>query len=222
MGRTGTDANPAWGPVAADRPGRAGFTVVELSATLAIILLLVGLVVGMSSRVAARRAESQAQAEMAALGQSLEAFRREVGDYPWVGNNPLSGSAPQWQGGSELLRTLLGYRSVDPGRPELLRSRAYLDLNRLTMAGTYTDPNVEVDPVGSYAVDPWGQPYVYLYNQSFPMAESHWRNPGFILLSAGPDGTLSLPGSNVMQTGQVDRSAYDADPLNADNLVFKL
>ena len=200
----------------------AGFTLVELLAVMAILLLLIGLTIGLTSGVSAKRSEARAQADLAAIAQALEKCHASIGDYPWVGTSPLNGGAVSSRGSAEMLRTLAGHRSVDPDRPQLRRNTVFLDLNALEYDGGSYDPNGDVDPGGAFPVDPWGNPYLYLYNPSYPKSSSAWRNPGYILLSAGPDGEISLPGANVNRTGLVDTDAYEADPVNADNVVFKM
>jgi hypothetical protein len=48
--------------------------------------------------------------------------------------------------------------------------------------------NVDEPDFHNVLVDPWGNPYVYQYRRvGNPNA---WGSPGFVLLSAGPDGIL--------------------------------
>ncbi len=200
------------------RTGREGFTLVEMIAGLGIIVILAGLTIGISAGVAAKRAEARVDADLAVIALGLDRFRSKVGDYPWVGDEPGGGSNLSSAGAAALLRALTGYRSVDPDRPQLLRNTLYLDATALRYGGADYDPNREMDPAGAYPVDPWGNPYLYLYNPAYPRGRSAWRNPGYILLSAGPDGRMVLP-STARTTGIVDAESYAREPDNADNIT---
>ncbi len=200
---------------------RSGFSLIEILAVLAIVVILVGLTLGLATGVFAKRAETRAEADLMLIAQSLERYRTKAGDYPWVGIPPVQGNQPNGDNTAALLRSLLGYRSVDPTRPQLRVEGNFIQANLLDFGESGYDANGNTDPGTTFPVDPWGNPYLYLYNPTYPKASSEWSRPGYILLSAGPDGLASLPG-NVIQSGQVDKDAYAADPVNADNLVSSL
>lgn len=195
-----------------------GFSLVELLAVLALIVTLVGFTLGLTTGVFSRKAETRAISDLATLSQALERYRAKAQDYPWVGTAPLLGSRPNPAGGTALLRTLLGYRSVDPARPHLIVQGDFLPVDQFDFGDRSFEPGE--DPGTAYLQDPWGNPYVYVYNPSYPKSESQWRHPGYLLLTAGPDGELSLPGE-VQTTGIIDSPLYESNPVNADNLVFQ-
>lgn len=193
-----------------------GFSLVELLAVLALIVILVGFTLGLTTGVFTRNAETRAQSDLILISQALESYRAQAGDYPWVGDPPVQGNQPNAEGTQALIRALLGFRSVDPARPQLRVQGNFLAVENLDFGDQPLAPGE--DPGSAYPLDPWGNPYVYLYNPSYPKADSRWRYPGFLLYSAGPDGQIDLPG-DVEQTGIVDFSAYESNPVNLDNLV---
>lgn len=206
---------------AAERGRGRGFTLIELLAVMAILAVLAGLTFGIARIVSVRREEARAQADLQVMQTGLEAYRSRAGDYPWVGDAPVVGEKPAPAGAEALLRALTGFRAVDPARPATLKAGQYLDTARLRYGGAGYDPNVGGDPAGSWPEDPWGNPYVYLYNVTYPKARSGWKNPGYLLLSAGPDGKLALPAA-VVASGTIDLAAYAAEPVNEDNVAGRV
>lgn len=197
---------------------REAFSLIEVLAILAVIVVLVGLTLGITQSVTTRKAETKARADLEVLALALEAYRAQGRDYPWVPEPALAGTTPRSEAGTALLRALLGYRSLDPARPELLVRGSFLSDELLNYGGGPEWKGVG-DPGSAFAVDPWGRPYLYLYRPSYPRSESAWRRDGFLLLSAGPDGEVFLP-PDALRTGLFDRAAYEAHPANADNITW--
>lgn len=196
-----------------------GFTLIEVLATLAVILILAGLTLGLAGLVSAKRAETRARADLEALALALENYRAQARDYPWVQSPAAVGGVPQPEPASALLRALLGFRPTDPGRPALLVRGHFLQEELLAYEGGSFVPGSGVDPGAAFPVDPWGNPYLYIYNPSYPRSESDWVRPGFILLSAGPDGEVFLP-QETFGTGLLDLEAYGNHPANRDNIEW--
>lgn len=167
---------------------RTAFTLLELLAVIALVVILAGLVLGVGRRASAAGRTARAKAELAALAAALEGYKRAYGDYPRTDD------------AAHLLQSLLGRRGL-AGTP--ISGRVILELAPFATAGTS-------DPFNSPAaglVDPWGRPYVYVYK----VPAGGWMNPGYILYSPGPDGKDApalLPG------GFPD----PAPGVNADNL----
>lgn len=140
------------------------FTLLELLAVIAIIALLSGLVIGAGRRATESGRVSRAHAELALLAAALADYQRIHGDYP------------QTDDGARLLQALIG--RGDP-RGAAVTARALIEAARFTTAGS-RDPFADPSAV---LVDPWDRPYRYAY-RTVPS----WRNAGYVLYSAGPDG----------------------------------
>ena len=69
-------------------------------------------------------------------------------------------------------------------------------------------------------VDPWGNPYLYLYDEPINADGSggFWENAGFILISKGNDGLFDSKG--IDQDGNLDLKQHNSDSDNADNLIY--
>lgn len=165
------------------------FTLMELLAALAIVVVLASLVMAGGRRAAEAGKIAQTKAQLAALSAGLEAYRRAHGDYPRTGK------------GAELLQALSGRRG--PGG-ESVAARVLIDLAHFPTA---TDADPQVDATAEL-IDAWGEPYVYAYRTGAPAA---WRRVGFILYSSGPDRAHRPPAAG---TGDLDGTVRE----NADNL----
>jgi general secretion pathway protein G len=157
---------------------RAAFTLLELLAVIAIVAVLAGLAIGVGRRATDAGKTARARAELAVLAAALETYRRTHGDYPRTDD------------AAELLQALLGRRGptggATSGRPLIETARFTFDATQL--------------------LDPWGQPYRYLYKATNP-----WLNPGYVLYSPGPDGRDF---SRLLAGGFPDTAGEG----NADNL----
>jgi len=169
-------------------------------------------------------------AGLQAIATALESFKLKYGDYPWLGEDTES---PSEVGNAEELFNVLTGRwmmysedpnedgsidSVEVGLPPSGRSATpFLPTTSMTVDDD-TDP--------SRFLDPWGNPYRYYYvEEGQPSNKDDWNNPGYILLSAGPDGRHeAVQGSDLdLSTGNIPSNADDyylqgADD-NADNIV---
>jgi general secretion pathway protein G len=177
-------------PSAANRTTQLqrAFTLLELLAVLSIIAVLAGIVVGAGHHANEMGRVARARAELAVLSAALENYQRAYGDYP------------QTDAEAQLLQSLIGKR--DPLNT-VIETRSLIEAARFSTAES-RDPFTNSTAV---LIDPWGQPYVYIYK----VPASGWNNPGFVLYSIGPDATDSptlLPG------GFVDPSP----PENTDNI----
>jgi len=173
---------------------RAAFTLLELLAVITIVALLAGLMLGVGRRASEAGKISRAKAELAALSAALESYRRTYGDYPRTDDE------------ARLLQSLLG--KIGP-RDVLINGRALLETARFVIARP-ASPDTPADSfseTGAVLLDPWSQPYVYVYK----VPAGGWTNSGYVLYSLGPDGKDTpalLPGG-----------INDSTPReNADNL----
>jgi len=64
------------------RIGRAAFTLIELLAVIAIIVILAGLVVGGMDYANQRSATEKAKTQIALLSKGIEEYKVDMGAYP--------------------------------------------------------------------------------------------------------------------------------------------
>jgi len=198
--------------------GRArGFTLLEVLAVMGIILVLAGFTVGLATSAHSRAAEGRVKMDMAVLSQALEDYRMKAGDYPWVAAHPTMDKKPNPEGVSALIKALLGLRPLDPERPHLQAEAILFHSDQLdfTHSGYDQPPFKETD--SPWPADSWGNPYLYLYNASFPQSEGRWELPGYLLLSAGPDGKATFS-EETLTTGIINWDDFYAHPVNRDNI----
>jgi general secretion pathway protein G len=172
----------------------AGFTLLELLTVIAIIAILAGILIGVGRRASESGKNARAKAELLTIGSALEAYKHTYGDYPHTAD------------GAVLLQSLLG--KFGPAGVATT-GRTFLETGKLVIA-LPANPTVAVDPTTNATaelMDPWGQPYVYVYR--IPAAS--WTNPSFVLYSIGPDGADSPA---LLTGGFIDV----AQPANTDNI----
>lgn len=192
-----------------------GFTLVELIMAMGLVAILAAITLGIMGGVQDSQKRTQAKAEMAVIAQSLESFKNLYGDYPYIEETSDLANA------NELLVALTGWSRLEqqgsspPEMAELDTQRAPLvDMDTLNLP-QYVEIPVDAPPgTDAYLVDPWDNPYVYIYN----VEGGAWENFGFILFSAGPDGLISLSG--VEDDGIVDQDWRDL-ASNLDNVYLE-
>ncbi len=191
-----------------------GFTLLELLAVIALIGVLTAVVFSAASGARGRSRRTQAVAELAVLGQALEAYRAQYGDYPCTGVVPSApvGPAAVDDGPGILFNALAGRRG--PGAALVpVEGRAFATLTVHSLQTT------EVPVAGSAAqsanafLDPWGQRYLYFYKTGPAWAQ---RVP--LLLTAGPDGAAELPADFAAWDGAMPVADANADNLSASGL----
>lgn len=173
-----------------------GFTLLELLAVIAIIAVLTSIVIGVGRRASEAGRVARAKAELAALSAALESYKRQYGDYPRTNDSAL------------LLQSLIG-KFGPTGTALNPAGRAQLETAKLSIA-LASAPDAPLDPFTSTSavlLDPWQQPYVYIYKTPL----SGWTNPSFVLYSIGPDGADSPA---LLSGGFINV----APAANADNL----
>lgn len=228
-----------------------GFTLIELLIVVAIIIALLGIVIGISGYVLNKDASSRARGEMDLMAQALDNFKSEHGDYPWADNsgNPeitASGANSTVEtANANLLDWLTGWRTWDysssPPSPvdASTRLKGFIEINSLTIEDALGDDLETKYKSGSDTIhdtapsdlsnpplilDPWGNPYVYMYEANKNVVTSSaWASASFILISAGPDGLMDTTG--ISNDGTIDLEAHrnassSIDYRNLDNIVF--
>lgn len=171
-----------------------GFSLIELTAVMALLTVLGGFASVLIGGAQARAAGARAQGELAVLAQAVETYRNRYGDYPATAD------------AGELYAALTGRRGPDGAvldPPE----RMLIETGRLTLR--------DADPwaAGNVVLDPWNQPYHYGY---FTRTAAGVTSRGYVLFSGGPDGRTKPgdPPAGGAGAGEPDLS----DPDNRDNL----
>jgi general secretion pathway protein G len=170
------------------------FTLIELLTVIAIIGILAAIAFSVMGGVKERAAISQAKTELASLAQALEAYKLQYGDYPQTGSaaNTTEASASATDGPGILFNALTGKRGPLSSTNVVTNGRAYLETARFSLQDTSSAgaPVTGATQVANAFVDPWGRRYLYYYKTS-----SSWVRVGYILVSAGPDGSITAPTS---------------------------
>jgi len=171
------------------------FTLVELLAVIAIIGILCAITFGIVKGVNERAAIGQAKSELSVLAQSLEAYKRQYGDYPWTGgagNVANATAASDTDSPGILFNAVTGTRG--PTGTALTNGKIFVDAARLTLQDSTTTPMSTKNAF----LDPWGRRYLYYYKTADTYGSpTKWtKNPSYILLSVGPsvksDGSAGI------------------------------
>jgi hypothetical protein len=65
-------------------------------------------------------------------------------------------------------------------------------------------------------LDPWGNRYIYFYKEAGANA-NNWKNPTYVLMSAGPDGHVKWPTPPVPINGVISSSFFtDTETSGSD------
>lgn len=214
----------------------SAFTLIELLVVISIIAVLAGITFGISSAIKDSQARSRAKAEIAVLSQALDQFKLRNGDFPWTSSAYSSSNDSNAQSnGEELFQALAGWKyfkneggtvSFETKLTSDVPSRGpdtYVEAGKLSYAAltdledeTIEDYNPPIEdqdtaaPEGFVFVDPWGQPYIYVYGKD---PDSDWDNFGYVLYSKGADGEDLPPNEEGVIT-----EAIRNDAVNADNI----
>ena len=175
-------------------PGAEAFTLLELLAVMALLAILSGSAFGLVRGVHERAAIARARAELAVLAQAIDSWRGQYGVCPSAAT------------AEELFESLTGRRGpqnnlLDPP------GRTFIEVGRFTLRSP------DAMAPGNALLDPWGQPYHYVF---FSRASSGRPVSGYVVFSSGPDGRAKPDDPPVAgpKAGEPDLTAPD----NADNL----
>jgi prepilin-type N-terminal cleavage/methylation domain-containing protein len=184
--------------------GNRAVTLIELLTVIAIIAILAAITFGVVKGVNERAAIGQAKAELSAIAASLESYKRQYGDYPWIGsaaNSATATSPSDVDAQGILFNALCGKRG--PGATNVkIDAKPLLDLSKFSLQGTATAnmPAAGANQAANAFQDPWGRRYLYYYKTG---TSAQWLNTGYVLLSVGPDG---LAGITVSTAGLITNS----------------
>lgn len=160
----------------------AGFTLLECVMAIGLVLMVTGIAWGVSSHVLERGRRMEASAQLGVLFHALERYRDHWGAFPECHpDNRMRGS-------EVLVNALLG-----EGASNATRGWAAMRPDGFTFSSD-----------GQSMLDPWGNAYLYA-------CVPFWSEPGFWLVSAGPDG---------LSAGPDNEGGYVRDrPENVDDIV---
>jgi prepilin-type N-terminal cleavage/methylation domain-containing protein len=206
-----------------------GFTLIELLMVIAVILILAGITFGISRGVQNAQARTKAKAELAVIAQALEQYKSRYGDYPWIGTSDVESRGAREGGSHGLMKTLVGWQAVDGTQvggtnslgKTFSKAESVLDVSRLSLSQKWPAGDPEASPSATtYFVDPWGNPYVYIYKDpsqhTLGTAGGPWSRFGYILFSLGSDGAASSAGLDEA-TGEMLQDFKEVD-ANVDNI----
>jgi prepilin-type N-terminal cleavage/methylation domain-containing protein len=197
---------------------RGAFTLIELLAVMAIILILAGLVLAIAGHANYKAATARAQGEIQAFSAALESYKTDNGAYPRstdtdtlnanstdpLNVNPGSGTSNYQKAGMILFQALSGYPATTGGT----YSKTYYTFNASQMSPSPSPPATT-----TYVTDPFGLPYGYstanLADQDKVSAgatpsPTAGYNPTFDLWSTGG---YSSPGGKAYPTSPVPTPA---------------
>ncbi len=199
---------------------RGGFTLVELLVVMSIILILAGIVIGVQRGVYRKQSEAKARGEMQAIATALESFKLKYGDYPWTGSDQPEQLFNALTGASKLY---VENDKVYMGIPDGGSTHAgFLEASKMTV-------DSKDDP--TKFMDPWGNEYHYYYKSTDDSdnyrdgntSNDPWQFPGFVLLSEGPDGSMSSDGeTNGTLPTNAEEYYLNGNAKNQDNIVHGL
>jgi general secretion pathway protein G len=166
----------------------AAFTLIELMATITIIVILAGIVVGGMGYVGEKQAVEKAKVQIALLSKAIEEYKLDMGFYPPTGNV----TSASGKGGTSTSRILFSHLYFDSdqdgsGVPGDTDQKIYLP--ELDPQNNKQGWTIGTADANTFITDPWGNQYCYrsaLNASGNPNSAA--RNPDFDLWSMGKDG----------------------------------
>lgn len=189
----------------------AAFTLLELLAVVAIVGVLALIAFTAADGASERSRRQRCRADLAVLAQALEGYRAQFGDYPQTGpvaNDP-AGAAAADDGPGILFNALAGRRG--PGVPLVpIESRPHVSLAVFSLQTDELPTVANTNQTANAFLDPWGRRYLYFYRTG-----TSWLPRAPLLLSAGPDGVVTVPTDLAAWDGALPAGAS----ANTDNLL---
>jgi type II secretory pathway pseudopilin PulG len=171
------------------RRHHSAFSLIELMATITIIIILAGVIFGGMSYVNEKQANEKAKVQIALLSKALEEYKLDNGVYPPTTEKPSTVKIAGTSTSNILYRALYGDGAASPDTKKIYLSQLDPINNKQGWIGG-TSPGYTI-------VDPWGNQYCYRTafgptpaNGPAPAWKST-QNPDFDLWSMGKDGETS-------------------------------
>ena len=172
-------------PPLSSAPQRANsaFTLIELIAVMAIILILAGLILGIAGHAEYDSSLRRAQTEIKGMEAALEAYKVDNGGYPrstatdtlnaYTDFDPAysGGSGPKYQASSEYLYQCLTGNIPANGSTAAIQTKPYFDFKPSQLGIAHDAIGVTVATTTSpymYVQDPFG--FCYGYSTSYQAA----------------------------------------------------
>ncbi len=202
---------------------KPAFTLMEILIVVGIIVTLLGMTVQMIGASSEAQGKARAKADMAIISTALEEFKSQNGTYPRI-----SCSASEKLNAAKLYQCLTGrmVMVVEDGSivfKELTDTDArpaLIDSSKMKLANTAGNDDVDPNGTTTFFVDPWGEPYIYVFDTSTTTGKSTtWKSPKYLLLSKGPDNTARATGSLYTDGILDDVDFYKSSDANEDNLL---
>lgn len=196
----------------ARRTRAKAFTLIELLMVMAVVAILAAVTFGITSGVKNSQNRTLAMADLSEISRGLEQFKTRYGDYPHIAETSTAANA------TTLLRALTGWSRLEKTGPatsamvdQTVQRESFIDVGRLTLSDDFPEGAAPADIA---ILDPWDNPYIYIYNVS----GTSWENFGYVLMSSGPDGLVTL--GSAGSDGLIDQAWKDS-PANVDNLYLE-
>jgi general secretion pathway protein G len=182
------------------RAGRAAFTLIEVLAAIAIIIILAGIVIGGMEYAKQRQASEKARVQIALLSKGIEEYKMDMGVYPGTDENTaIAGDVSE-----QLYQALFkdGYDYTDPATPPSSWTKAtkiYLTQldPRNSKQGWVPKTTASTPGTNIKIRDPWGNGYRYRKG-------SNAQNPDFDLWSMGKDGKTNTTNAATTEADNRD------------------
>jgi len=163
------------------------FTLIELLAVIAVIIILAGLILSTAGYVQKKGARSRAEAEIAAMSAALESYKADNGIYPRDATktdlvDPAASPIPTMA--SQFLYERLSGNSAATLQP-ISGAKSYFAFKPQMLGGT-RDTSTNITAV-SYIRDPFGNSYGYSTAKASGAAFGY--NPTFDLWSIADDSS---------------------------------
>ena len=182
------------------RSGTAAFTLIEVLAVIAIIIILAGIVIGGMEYAKQRQASEKARVQIALLSKAIEEYKMDMGVYPGTDENTAIAGDVSEQLYQALFKDGYDYTdSSEPPNPWTKATKIYLtQLDPRNNKQGWLPKTTASTPGTSIKIrDPWGNGYLYRKG-------SNAQNPDFDLWSMGKDGKTNTTNAATTEADNRD------------------